>query len=280
MTYGITGATGHLGRLVVAGLKGQQVVALVRSLEKAQDLGVEARAFDYSKPETLAPALEGIDVLLLISSSEVGIRVAQHQSVIEAAKTAGVGRIVYTSLLHADASPMSLAEEHFPTETALEASGLPYTILRNGWYTEIYAGSINGAAATGTLVGSAGEGRISSASRQDYAEAAVAALTGEGHENKIYELAGDDSFTLSDLAAEISRQTGREITYKNLPEAEYAKVLAGLGLPGEIAQAIAGWDVDTSQGALFDEGRELSRLIGRRTTPMPETVSNLLAHKG
>ena len=280
MTIAVTGATGQLGRLVISKLAEQvpaaDIVALVRSPEKAAGLGVEAREADYDRPETLGPALAGVDTLLLISANEVGKREAQHRNVIEAAKQAGVKRIVYTSLLHADSSPLSLAGEHAATESALKASGIPFTILRNGWYTENYTGSIPGALAGGAFIGSAGDGRISSATRADYAEAAVAALTGAGHEGKTYELAGDDAWTLGDLAAEISRQTGRTIQYRNLPEAEYAAALAGFGLPESLAQAIAGWDVSASRGALFDDSRQLSQLIGRPTTPLPVAVADAL----
>ncbi len=280
MTIAVTGATGQLGRLVVGRLVGQApaggIVALARSPEKAAGLGVAVREADYDRPGTLGPALAGVGTLLLVSANEVGRREAQHRSVIEAAKQAGVQRIVYTSLLHADTSPLSLAGEHFATEAELKASGIPFTILRNGWYTENYTGSIPGALAGGAFLGSAGEGRISAAARADFAEAAVAALTGAGHEGKTYELAGDEAWTLGDLAAEISRQTGRTIPYRDLPEAEYAAALEGFGLPGELARAIAGWDASASQGALFDDSRQLSRLIGRPTTPLPASVADAL----
>jgi NAD(P)H dehydrogenase (quinone) len=280
MKIAITGATGQLGRLVVSQLKAKvpaaNIVALVRTPAKAADLGVETREADYSKPETLHQALAGIDTLLLISSSEVGQRVRQHHNIIEAAKTARVKRIAYTSLLHADTTPLSLAEEHRATEGELKASGIPFTILRNGWYTENYTASIPGALAGDAFIGSAGEGKISSAPRADYAEAAVAVLNSEGHEGKTYELAGDEGYTLSDLAAEISRQTGKTIPYKNLPAADYAAVLTGFGLPEGLAQAIAGWDVGASQGALFDDGHQLSMLIGRPTTPLSVTVADAL----
>ncbi|WP_276497448.1 SDR family oxidoreductase [Pontibacter litorisediminis] len=280
MKIGITGATGQLGRLVVDKLKGkvptENIVALVRSPQKAAGLGVEAREADYEKPETLDEALKGIDTLLLISGSEVGKRAEQHRNVIEAAKKNGVKWIVYTSLLHADTSSVSLAEEHRATEAALKDSGIPYTLLRNGWYTENYTGSIQGALAGGAFIGSAGEGKISGATRADYAEAAVAVLTGEGQQGKVYELAGDEAFTLSELAAEISRQSGKDIPYKNLPEAEYAAALASFGLPEGLAQAIAGWDVAASQDALYDDNRQLSRLIGRPTTPLSVAVADAL----
>jgi NAD(P)H dehydrogenase (quinone) len=285
MTIGITGATGHLGRLVVQRLKthvpASDLVALVRTPAKAADLGIAVREADYDRPDTLVRALKGIDTLMFISASEIGKRLAQHHNIIEAAKKAGVKRIVYTSLLHADNSPINLASEHLPTENEIKASGIPYTILRNGWYTENYTGSIGGALAGGAFIGSAGEGKVSSAARADYADAAVAAVTGTGQEGKTYELAGDTSWTLADLAAEISRQSGKSIPYRNLPEAEYAKALEGFGLPKPIAGAIASWDTGASKGGLFDESHQLSKLIGHPTTPMPETVREaLLAQKG
>ncbi len=280
MTIAVTGATGQLGRLVLEKLKAKvpasEIVALARNTEKAADLGVTVREADYERPETLDAALAGVDTLLLISSSEVGRRAPQHLNVIEAAKRAGVRHVVYTSLLHADISPLGLADEHRTTEAALKASGIPYTVLRNGWYTENYTGSVGGALAGGALIGSAGEGRISSATRADFAEAAVAVLTGKGHEGQVYELAGDEPYTLADLAAEISRQSGRTIPFKNLPEADYAAALAGFGLPEAFAQMLAHYDVLASQGALFDDSRTLSKLIGRPTTPLSAAVAEAL----
>ncbi len=279
-TIAITGAAGQLGRLVVEQLKtrlpAERLVALVRTPAKAADLGVAVREADYTRPETLAAALAGIDTLLLVSATEFGQRVAQHRHVIDAAKRAGVKRIVYTSVLRADQSLLSLALEHKETEALIKASGLAWTILRNGWYTENYTGSIAGALAGGVFIGSAGEGRIASAARADYAAAAVAVLTTSGHDGKTYELAGDSAWTLAELAAEISRQSGKLIPYKDLPEADYAAALKGFGLPEGFAQAIAGWDVAASQGALFDEGRQLSRLIGRPTTPLADSVAAAL----
>lgn len=280
MKIAITGATGQLGQLVVSKLKnqgaGENIVALVRSRQKASGLGVEIREANYDDAETLESALSGIDTLLLISGSEVGKRAVQHRNIIDAAKKNDVKWIVYTSLLHADTSTLSLAAEHLATEAALRDSGIPYTLLRNGWYTENYTGSIPGALAGGAFIGSVGEGKIASAARADYADAAVAVLTTEGHEAKIYELAGDQAWTLSDLAAEISRQSGKNIPYVNMPEAEYANALKGFGLPQGLSHAIAGWDVSASRGDLFDDGRELSRLIGHQTTPLSEVVAAAL----
>jgi NAD(P)H dehydrogenase (quinone) len=280
MTIAITGATGQLGRLVLENLRNRApaagLVSLVRSPDKAGTLGVTVRQADYERPDTLGPALAGVDTLLLISGPVPGIRVAQHRNVIEAAKRAGVRRIVYTSALHADTSPLDVAPDHRATEADLKAAGLEYTILRNGWYTENYASSIQGALVAGALLGSAGDGLISSATRADYAEAAAVVLTRAGHDGRTYELAGDEAWTLEDLAAEISRQTGRTIRYRNLPRAEYAQVLLGIGLPEALAHAIAGWDEAAAQGALFDGSRQLSRLIRRPTTPLSVAVAAAL----
>ncbi|QLF91694.1 SDR family oxidoreductase [Pseudomonas sp. ABC1] len=280
MTIAVTGATGQLGRIVIGKLKekvaASEIVALVRSPEKAQDLGVNARQADYGRPETLETALQGVATLLLISSSEVGQRATQHENVIQAAKKAGVGHIVYTSLLHADSSPLSLGIEHRQTEALLRDSGIAFTLLRNGWYTENYTGSVPGALASGSVIGSAGEGRIASATREDYAEAAVAVLTSQGHAGKTYELAGDQAWTLADLAAEISRQSGREIPYRNLPEVDYRTALEQIGLPAGLAALLAESDVGASKGGLFDDSRQLSALIGRPTTPLAVSVANAL----
>ena len=280
MKIGVTGATGQLGQLVVEQLKqktaAENIVALVRTPEKAAKLGVEARAFDYDQPEGLPGALKDIDRLLLISSSEIGKREQQHKNVINAAKKAGVSWIVYTSLLHADTSSLSLAGEHLATEAALKNSDIEHTILRNGWYTENYTGSIAGALGAGAFVGSAGDGKISSATRADFAEAAAIVLTDESHKGKKFELAGDESYTLAELAAEISKQTGKDIPYNNLPEGEYAKILKSVGLPEMVADAIASWDTGASKGDLFDDSKQLSKLIGRSTTPLADAVKAVL----
>lgn len=279
MKTGITGATGQLGRLVVEDLKkrtsAENVVALVRTPEKAADLGVEVKAFDYTQPDV--ESLKGIDNLLLISGNEIGQRETQHKNVINAAKEAGVKHIVYTSLLRADNSTLSLAPEHFATEEALKASGVPFTILRNGWYTENYTGTLAGSVQAGALIGSAGDGKISSAARADYAEAAAVVLTTEGHEGKTYELAGDESYTLGDLATEVSKQTGKDIPYNNLPEADYTGALVSIGLPEGVAQFYAAFDTSAAKNDLFDEGKSLSQLIGHTTTPLSDSVKAALA---
>lgn len=280
MKIGVTGATGQLGSLVVEQLKArtstENIVALVRTPEKAEGLGVEARKFDYEKPEELAASLTGIDRLLLISGSEIGQRARQHGNVISAAKEAGVKWIVYTSLLHADTSSLNLAGEHVATEQTLKASGLETTILRNGWYTENYTGSIAGALGAGAFVGSAGNGKISSATRADFAEAAAVAVLDENNKGQVYELAGDKAYTLTDLAAEISKQSGKDIPYNNLPENEYAQILKSIGLPEAFAGAIASWDTGASKDDLFDDSKQLSKLIGRPTTSLADAVAAAL----
>lgn len=280
MKIAVTGATGHLGTFVVEELKkrvsNENIVALVRTPGKASALEVEVRAFDYNQPETMTAALAGVNRLVLISGNEIGQRARQHFNVIEAAGKAGVEWIVYTSLLHADSTTLNLAGEHMTTEEALKASGINYTILRNGWYTENYTGSIGGALAGGAFIGSAGNGKISSAARVDYAEAAAVAITDESHKGKVYELAGDDYYTLADLAAEISNQTGTNIPYRNLTEAEYTKILESFEIPAGFAAAIASWDVSASKDDLFDDSHQLSALIGRPTTPLADSVKAAL----
>ncbi|MBN3175190.1 SDR family oxidoreductase [Pectobacterium brasiliense] len=279
----ITGASGQLGRLVIAQLlenvPASDIVALVRDANKVADLsakGVQVKAADYNQPEALASALQGVDKVLLISSSEVGQRAVQHRNVIDAAVKAGVKLVAYTSLLHADKSPLALAEEHRQTETLLKDSGLPHVLLRNGWYTENYAASIPAALEHGVFIGSAGEGKITSATREDFAAAAVAVLTQEGQAGKVYELAGDEPYTLAELAAEVSKQSGKNIGYQNLSEAEFAAALVSAGLPDVFAQIIADSDTGASKGGLFDDGKQLSRLIGRPTTPLSAVVKATL----
>ena len=280
----VTGASGKLGHLIIGALCAKtaagNVVAAVRTVSKAADIvarGVSVRHADYDDAMSLPEAFEGADVVVLVSSNEIGKRYPQHLNVIRAAKAAGVSRIVYTSLLHADVSPLSLAGEHVETERAIKESGLSYTILRNGWYTENYTGSIPAALANGVLLGAAGVGRISSAARTDYAEAAAVAALSEDGGNRVYELAGDSAYTLADLAAEVSRQTGRKIPYRNLTETEYAAALVKAGLPKPLAEAVAGWDAGVVKGALFDDGRALSRLIGHPTTPLAKVVASALS---
>ncbi len=280
----ITGATGQLGRLVIRQLlntvPAAQIVAAVRSPEKAADLavlGVQVRQADYTQPVTLEAAFQGVDKLLLISSSEVGQRAPQHAAVIAAAQKAGVKLLAYTSLLRADTSPLGLAAEHKETEAMLRASGLPHVLLRNGWYTENHIASVPAALQYGAVLGSAKDGRLASATRADYAAAAAAVLTQEGQAGKVYELAGDTAYTLTEFAAEIARQSGKPVVYKDLPQAAYAAALVQAGLPEGFAALLADSDVGASQGALFDNSRQLSQLIGRPTTPLTDVVKVALA---
>ncbi|MCR8668088.1 SDR family oxidoreductase [Aestuariibaculum sp. M13] len=280
MKIGITGATGQLGTLVVEQLKklgyNDNLVALVRSTDKAKSLGIEAREFDYDNPEILEKALNGIDRLVFISANEIGQRARQHKNVIDAAKKLNVKWIIYTSLLRADTSTLNLAGEHLNTEQELKNSGLNFTILRHGWYTENYTASIPSAIQNGGFIGSAGSGKISSAARLDYAEALAIVITNEEHKGKVFELAGDESYTLTDLAIELSKQTGKTIPYNNLPEEAYAGILLQVGLPEGLAKGLASWDVSASKGDLFDNNHQLSKLLGRPTTPLAKSIREVL----
>lgn len=276
----VTGATGQLGRLVIAALlkkvPATEIVAAVRTVEKAQDiaaLGVQVRHADYTLPATWDGALKGADRVLLISSSEIGQRAQQHRTVIDAAARAGVKLLAYTSVLHADSSPLGLAAEHRETEAMIRASGVPFTLLRNGWYTENYTAGVPSALEHGAVYGCAGDGRISSAARADYAEAAAVTLTSNNQEGRVYELAGDSAYTLPEFAAEISLQSGKSIGYVNLPEAGYKNLLVTAGLPEVIAELLANSDTGASKGALFDDSRQLGTLIGRATTSLATVVA-------
>ncbi|AHE72023.1 MULTISPECIES: SDR family oxidoreductase [Enterobacter cloacae complex] len=279
----ITGATGQLGQLVIEQLlntvPANQIVAIVRNPAKAEALsqqGITVRQGDYADESTMTSALKGVDKLLLISSSEVGQRATQHQNVINAAKAAGVKFIAYTSLLHADKSPLGLHVEHVATEKALAESGIPYALLRNGWYTENYLASAPPALEHGVFIGAAGEGKIASATRADYAAAAAKVISGDGHAGNVYELAGDHAWTLSELAAELSKQSGKNVAYQNMSEADFAAALKGVGLPAGLADMLADSDVGASKGGLFDDSHTLSKLIGRPTTPLSESIKAIL----
>ncbi|MFC3180729.1 SDR family oxidoreductase [Cypionkella sinensis] len=278
MTIAITGASGALGQLALAALKARapqaDVVALVRDPAKIN--GTPARAFDYTKPATLAPALQGVDMLVLISSNDFNDRAGQHRAVIDAARSAGVKRIIYTSVLKGDASPMILAQDHIATEAALKASGIPATILRNGWYTENYTGSLKASVEHGALIGASGTGLIASAARADYAEAIAVTALDDAHAGKVYELAGDIPHSMADFAAEVSKQTGKAIPYNNLPKDTYAGILQSFGLPEAFAAVLADSDDTASRGSLLDESRTLSKLIGRPTTPIADTIKAAL----
>lgn len=277
--FAITGATGNLGRLVIEQLlervSAAEVVAVVRTPGKAQDMaarGVQVRAADYAKPETLLGAFEGVDKLLLISSSEVGRRLSQHGAVIDAAKRANVKLLAYTSILRAERSKLLLAKEHRETELAIERSGLPHVFLRNGWYIENYTERLDGALATGKVLGSAQNGRIAAATRADYAAAAVAALTGHDMAPS-YELAGDTAFSMSELAAEVARASGCSIAYQDLPAAVYRERLIGFGVPEDFAGVLVDSDLGIIDGELDDDSHTLSKLIGRPTTSLRAALS-------
>lgn len=281
----VTGATGNLGGLVVEtlldeGVPPSDIVAAVRSPEKASDLanrGIDVRKGDYTLPDTLESAFTGIDRLLLISSSEVGQRVEHHSNVVEAAEATGVNFFAYTSMVRADTSPMMLASEHRVTEERIRESDLPFTLLRNGWYIENYTETLDQALERGMLVGCAEGGRISGATRADYAGAAAAVLTGEGHEGETYELGGDEAFTMEELAEEITRQSGTEVVYQDLPPDEYVEVLKEAGLDDAFAEVLADSDQGIAEGHLYVESDDLRRLIGRPTTPLSEAVADALS---
>lgn len=277
----VTGATGQLGRLAIdalfaRGVAASDVVALVRDADRASDLaerGVTVRTGSYDDPASLDAALVGVDRLLLISGSEVGRRAEQHQNVVDAAVRAGVGLVAYTSIVRADTSPLALADEHRATEEALAASGLPTVLLRNSWYVENYTAQVPVQLEHGAVLGAAGEGRVSAATRADLAEAAAVVVAEDGHAGQVYELGGDDAFTLTEYAAELSGQAGTPVAYRDLSVADYAAALVGAGLPEGYAQVLASCDDGLRQGALLVETGDLSRLLGRPTTPLARAVA-------
>ncbi|GAB3404918.1 SDR family oxidoreductase [Schumannella luteola] len=284
MTILVT-AAGHLGRLAVKSLIARGVAPAdirigARTLSKVDDLvalGVNAVELDYDRPETVTAAVAGADKVLLVSASEPGKRVPQHQAVIDAAKAAGVSQLVYTSAPHADSSTLILAPEHKATEELIVASGVPATVLRNNWYHENYTGQVAGAAESGVLIGSAGTGRVASASRADYAEGAAAVLTTEGHIGQTYELAGDTAWDYAGLAAAISEITGRPVEYQNLDTAAHVAALTGFGLDEGTAGFVSALDANIAEGALAEASNVLSGLIGRPTTPLVDGLRADLA---
>ena len=269
----VTGASGHLGRLAIEallarGVPAGEIVAVVRTPEKVADLagrGVQVRRAAYEAPDALRAAFRGVDKVYFISGSEVGQRIPQHRNVIEAAKASGVGLVVYTSAPHADTAEYRLAEEHRETERMIRESGVPYVILRNGWYIE-----------HGGIFGCAGEGRVSAATRADLAEAAAVVLTTPGHEGKTYELGGDEAFTMAEFAAELSRQADDEVVYKDFPFDDYVKVLVSYGVPEPFARLLADSDLGVGRGELYIDTGDLSRLLGRPATTMKEAIAAAL----
>ncbi|EPL8052199.1 SDR family oxidoreductase [Proteus mirabilis] len=279
----ITGATGLLGQHLIENLlqtvPANQIVAFARDVKKGSSLsqkGVLVRQADYNDKASLITALQGVDKLLLISSSEVGKRTIQHRNVIEAAKSADVQFIAYTSILHADRSPLSLHVEHVETEKMLADSGISYTLLRNGWYTENYLASVPAALEHGVFLGAAGDGKIASATRADYALAAARVISEEGHIGKVYELAGDEAWTLEQLAKELTKQSGKQVIYNNLSQADFVAALKTAGLPDKLSNMLADSDIGASKGGLFDDSHTLSKLIGRRTTTLAESIKAIL----
>ncbi|GAA3235354.1 SDR family oxidoreductase [Dactylosporangium siamense] len=278
MTITVTGATGQLGRLVVAALKSQNVPVTAAVRNPAAAGGDNVRLADYDRPETLVPAFEGTDRLLLISGNEAGRRVEQHRAVVDAAVRAGVGHIVYTSITRADTSTNPLAPEHKATEELIVASGLPYTFLRNNWYFENYTASLATALEHGVILGAAGAGRVAAATRADFAAgaAAVLAATGNAHAGKVYETGGDTTMSLADLADEVTAQSGTKVAYQDLPADDYAQALVGFGLPEGFARVLAAADVSIAQGSLDVATGDLSALIGRPTTTLAQAVATAL----
>ncbi|MFF8979321.1 SDR family oxidoreductase [Streptomyces cellulosae] len=282
MSIVVTGASGKLGRHVVEQLLEKvpagQVTAVVRSPEKVADLaerGVRVAAADYNAPETFDGLFAAGDKVLLISGNEFDRgRVRQHSVVIDAAKAAGVALLAYTSA--PGSLTAALADDHRDTERALLDSGVPYVLLRNGWYHENYTENLAPVLEHDAVVAAAGEGRVSSASRADYAAAAVAVLTGEGHENTTYELGGDEAWSFAEYAAELSRQTGREIVYNPVTTEALTGILTGAGLPEPVAATFAGVDAAIAKGELVVDSGDLSRLIGRPTTPLAEAIAAAL----
>ncbi|EFL01953.1 MULTISPECIES: SDR family oxidoreductase [Streptomyces] len=280
MSIVVTGATGQLGRLVIAGLlekvPASEIAAVVRGKEKGAEFaakGIELRIADYNEPETLKDAFRAGDRVLFISGSEVGKRAAQHTAVVGAAKEAGVAQLAYTGVLGGPEADFALAEEHKVTERAILDAGVPYTFLRNGWYDDMYIAQLPVYLANGAVLGSSGEGRIAPAPREDYAAAAVAVLTGEGHLNQAYELSGDVAWTMSEFAAEIARQSGKPVVFSNVAPEQYQQVLLGAGLPEPMAEILTDVESAIERGLLAGTTHDLSRLIGRGTTPIADSIA-------
>jgi NAD(P)H dehydrogenase (quinone) len=280
----ITGATGHLGRLVVeqllaAGVPAGDIVATGRATDKIKDLadrGVRVRPVDFADPAAVRAAVAGADRVLLVSAMDPGARVAQHGTVIDAARAAGVELVAYTSIVNAGTATIELAADHQATEQLLRDSGVPHVLLRNGWYHENYTDRLPAFLAQGAIPGSAGHGRISAAARADYAAAAVRVLTTDGHAGRAYELGGDEPFTMAQLAAEITAQSGKEVRYVDLPEAEYAKALREHGMPGAFADMVAETDAAVAEGALHTPSGDLAALTGRPATTLSAAVAAAL----
>lgn len=285
MTILVTGTTGPFGRSVVEslldrGVAPTDVVATARRPEGLADLagrGVATRRLDYDDPASIDVALDGVDRVVLVSGSEVGRRIAQHQNVIDASARAGVSLVAYTSIVRADSSPLALAAEHKATEQALAVSGVPHVLLRNSWYVDNYTGQIPTTLEHGEILGATAGGRFNPATREDLAAAAAVVVAEEGHAGKVYELGGDAAFSLHEYAAELASQAGVPVVYRDLTVEDYAAALVAAGLPAGYAQALADSDDGIRQGALLVDTGDLSRLIGRPTTTMPQAIKAALA---
>lgn len=279
----VTGATGKLGQHVVRGLiqkvDASQVVAAVRNPEKAaelKELGMGIRKADYVEPDTLASAFAGAEKVLLISSNDLSQRMVHHRAAVDAARKAGVKLLAYTSILRANTSTIGLAGDHKATEALIRQSGVPFVFLRNSWYFENYTEALAPALAHGVILGAADGGRIAAATRADYAGAAIAALTSDKVAGRIFELGGDVPFTMEQYAAEVSKQAGKTIVYKNLPQQEYGKALQGFGLPAPVADMLADADAAIARGELDSNSRDLHDLLGRPTTTLATAVAAAL----
>ncbi|TGS14404.1 SDR family oxidoreductase [Mesorhizobium sp. M2E.F.Ca.ET.209.01.1.1] len=279
----VTGATGQLGELVIDALLGRlsadRIVAATRSplsieAQRLRSKGVDVRVVDYREPELVAAAFEGMERLLLISGTDAHARVQQHRNAITAAEQAGIELIVYTSVLRAPESALAVAQDHRQTEADLVASRVPHAILRNGWYTENYLASLRSALDRGVLFGCARDGRICSAARADYAEAAAIVLSTDDHVGRVYELAGDEAFTLDELASQAASISGQPIVYRDLSPSEYRDKLRAAGLRDELADLLVDSDACAAKGALEDCSRQLSVLIGRPTRPLGEVLAD------
>jgi NAD(P)H dehydrogenase (quinone) len=284
----ITGATGQLGRLAVeqllgAGVPADQIVATGRDIAKLGELaakhGVQTRQADLADPASLAAAFAGADKVLLVSTTTPSERFDNHRRAIDAARNAGVSLLVYTSTLNASDAEMLLADAHRQTENYLRDSGVPFVILRNGWYLENYTAQLPLIAEHGALLGSAKEGRVSAASRRDYATAAAAVLTRDGHAGATYELGGD-AFTLSELATSISEVLGDPVSYRDIPVEDYVNVLRSAGLPDEVAETVADADAGLARGELFTNSRDLERLLGQPATTRQQALAEAAALRG
>jgi NAD(P)H dehydrogenase (quinone) len=280
----ITGATGHLGRLVVEqlladGVPAGDIIATGRATDKIKDLadrGVQVRAVEFGDAAAVRAAVAGADRVLLVSAMDPGGRVEQHRNVIDAARAAGTGLVAYTSIVNAETTKIRLAADHQATEQLLRDSGVPYVLLRNSWYHENYTDRLPAFLAQGAIPGSAGEGRISAAARADYAAAAARVLTTDGHAGQAYELGSDEPFTLAQLAAEVSAQSGREVRYLDLPEEHYAKALTEHGVPGLMADMVAETDAAAAHGTLYTASGDLTALTGRPATTLSAAVGAAL----